>query len=338
MYGKVAGNMLLGSVVHPEEDTIGSGWMSAGPMSVVATIAPIFLVILAGYAVKRTAVVSERFYGEANRFAYYVSLPLLIFTGTLKSGLTSLSATSVFSVVIPTLVMFFIGLGTGFGLGLRRGKLGTFVQTTFHGNVSYVGLAVVLYLLGEKGLEQASLIVGFLIITTNGLSTIILSLTSGMSRSRNPFGHLSSLLKNPVIISSLAGLLVLYLGLPVPDILLRSMGTLAAIALPLALITIGASLTPGSIRALLRLSACSATIKLVLLPCLGLLFFKVLGLPLEGNATSILLLGAPVATLSFIMAEAMGGDGELASSAVTLTTVMSGFTYIFWALMLGLAR
>lgn len=325
-------------MVDPEEDTIESGRVFAGPMSVVATIAPIFLVILAGYAVKRTSVVSEKFYGEANRFAYYVSLPLLIFTGTLKSGLTSLSAISIFSVIVPTLVMFFIGIGLGLGLGLRRGKLGTFVQTTYHGNVSYVGLAVVFYLLGEKGLDQASLIIGFLIITTNGLSTIILSLTSGERRSRNPFGYLSPLLKNPVIISSLAGLLVLYLGVPVPDILLRSMGILANIALPLALITIGASLTPGSIRASLKLSACAATIKLLFLPCLGILFFKALGMPLEGNTASILLLATPVATLSFIMAEAMGGDSELASSAVTLTTVMSGFTYIFWALMLGLAR
>jgi predicted permease len=307
-------------------------------MSVVATIAPIFLVILAGYAVKRTGVVSETFYGEANRFAYYVSLPLLIFTGTLKSGLTSLSGISVFSVVVPTLVMFFIGIGIGLGLGLRRGRLGTFIQTTYHGNVSYVGLAVVFYLLGEKGLDQASLIIGFLIITTNGLSTIILSLTSGMSRSRNPFAYLLPLAKNPVIISSLTGLFVLYLGLPVPDVLLRSMRILANIALPLALITIGASLTLGSIKASLKFSACSATIKLLLLPCLGILFFKALHLPLEGNTASILLLATPVATLSFIMAEAMGGDGELASSAVTLTTLMSGFTYIFWALVLGLAR
>jgi predicted permease len=37
-------------------------------------------------------------------------------------------------------------------------------------------------------------------------------------------------------------LLVLYLRLPVPDILLRSVGILAAIALPLVLVTIGASL------------------------------------------------------------------------------------------------
>jgi hypothetical protein len=68
----------------------------------------------------------------------------------------------------------------------------------------------------------------------------------------------------------------------------------------------------------------------VLLPCLGILFFKVLDLPFEGNATSILLLGTPMAALSFTMAEAMGATASWRRAP--LTAVMLGFADIFWTL------
>ncbi len=278
---------------------------------------------------------SEAFYGEANRFAYFFSLPLLIFTGTVKSGLTGLSVVSVLSVVLPTLFVFFLALGIGLALRLRNGRLGSFVQTAYHGNVSYVGLSVVFYLLGEKGLEQASLLIGFLILTTNGLSTMILSLTSESGRSGHPLRHLVALGRNPVIISSLAGLLVLFLKVPVPGVILKSMSILANIALPLALITIGASLTTEGLKKSLALTLLSSVIKLLVLPCCGILYLIAFGLPVREHAASILLLATPVASLSYIMAQAMGGDGEMASSSVTFTTLVSALTYVFWVFFLN---
>src|SRR5512136_2212348 len=143
-------------------------------MAIIETIVPIFIMILSGYAIKRSGFLKDEFFSDANRFVYFCSLPFLIFTGIMKSNLSGLSFIAIASVVIPTLIVFFSGLGLGRLMGFSGGSLGTFVQATFHGNVSYVGLAVVFYMLGEKGLDQASLIIGFLIITTNGLSTIIL--------------------------------------------------------------------------------------------------------------------------------------------------------------------
>ena len=305
-------------------------------MAIIETIVPIFLMILAGYAIKRSGFLKDEFFSDANRFVYFCSLPFLIFTGIMKSNLSGLSFIAIASAVTPTLIVFFAGLGLGRLIGFSGGSLGTFVQATFHGNVSYVGLAVVFYMLGEKGLEQGSLLVGFLIITTNALSTIILSLTGRMPGSRHLWKALLPLTRNPVIISSVVGIAALYVGLPVPKLLTRTMLVMANIALPLALITIGASLTTEGLKRTIRTASLAACFKLVVVPALAVLLFKGTGLPPTVWATSVFLLATPVATLTYIMAQELGGDTEIASSAVTLSTLISPLTYILWALVLGI--
>ena len=305
-------------------------------MQLVETIAPIFLIILVGYLIRNLGVLKDDFFSEANRFVYFFSLPVLIFTGIVKSGLETFSISLILSVVLPTIAVFFLACGLGRLMGLRRGQLGTFVQSTYHGNVSYIGLAVVFYMLGEEAFRHGSIMVGFLVLTTNLLSSIILSMATSRPDKHGP-GPLVSIARNPVIISSLAGILAAYVKLPIPVLVMKSMGILATIALPLALVTIGASLTPASMKQAWKLGVLVSGIKLLLLPALGVGLLRALALPAREGFTGVLLLATPVATLAYIMAEQMGGDGELASSAVTLSTILSLFSYMGWALFLGIA-
>jgi malate permease and related proteins len=303
-------------------------------MSLFETIAPIFLIILVGFLVKSSRFLKDEFFVEANRFVYFFSLPVLIFTGIVKSGLQAFSPALILSVVVPTVVVCLLGCVLGLMIGLQKGRLGTFVQSSYHGNVSYIGLAVVFYMLGEEAFRQGSIMVGFLVLTTNVLSSTVLSFANSKASQQHGPGVLRTIAKNPVIISSLAGIGASYVSLPIPAVLLKSMGILANIALPLALVTIGASLTPASVRKSLKLGFLVSGIKLVLLPALGIAFLKLFNVPLKNAATGILLLATPVATLAYIMAEELGGDGELASNGVTLSTVLSLFTYMGWVIVL----
>jgi malate permease and related proteins len=304
-------------------------------MNLVETIAPIFLIILVGCVIKQGRLFKDDFFTEANRFVYFFSLPVLIFTSIVKSGLQAFSLALILSVVLPTVAVSFLGCGLGRLMGLRGGRFGTFAQATYHGNVSYIGLAVVFYMLGEDAFRQGSIMVGFLVLTTNLLSSVILSLAAS-TPGQHALRPLISIAKNPVIISSIAGICAAYAGLPIPAIVMKSMAVLANIALPLALVTIGASLTLASARKSWRLGLFASFIKLLVLPGLTILFLKAFKLPLKDASTSIVLLATPVATLAYIMAEQLGGDGELASNAVTLSTALSLFTYMAWAVFLGI--
>jgi len=301
-------------------------------MAVVETIVPIFLIIAFGYIIQGRGFLIEHFIQEMNRFIFLFPLPVLIFMGIVKSNPGDVEFAHILSVLLPTVVILCISLLTGLVIGLKQGRLGSFVQTTFHGNVSYIGLAVLFYMLGEEGLKRGSILIGFLILVNNILAIAVLSWTQ--HQHKNILKLFLPIIRTPVIIATFCGIAVLYLKISIPGVLLRSMGILANIALPMALIIIGASITIGTIRKSFALSGAISFLKLIVLPACSLLICKLFGIPLNEMLSGIILLATPTATTSYILAREIGGSADIASGAVTLSTLASPLTFIFWASIL----
>lgn len=303
-------------------------------MAVIETIIPIFLIIIFGYIIHRKGFFKDQFITETNRFVFLFPLPVLIFTGIIKSDIKDVYLSHIFSVVIPTLAILLIALLLGIALKLKEGRLGTFMQTSFHGNVSYIGLAVLFYLLGEEGLKKGSILIGPLILLNNSMAIVVLSWSS--HQERNIKKASISIIKNPVIIATFLGIIFLYAGIPIPKVLLKGMGILANIALPMALILIGASITVKTVKKSLQFSSCAVIFKLILLPFFGVLYCMALNIQLKDMLPAFILLSTPTATTSYIMAHEIGGDPELASNIITLSTIISPLTFILWANIAGL--
>jgi len=298
-------------------------------MAIIETIVPIFFIIIFGYILQQKGLIKTQFIQEANRFVFLFSLPLLIFTGIMKSDIKDVGLTSILSVIIPTIVTLCLAFLIALALGLKKGTLGSFVQTSFHGNITYIGLAVLFYMLGEEGLKKGSILIAFLILVNNTLAIAILSWTS--QKHDNIWRSLVSVVKTPLIIATLVGMFLLYFNIPVPKLLMKSMGILANIALPMALIIIGASMSVGTIKSSFRLSGLVTVMKLMILPSLSFLFCYLYAIPFHDVLPGIILLATPTATTSFILANQLGGDTELASGVITLSTLLSPFAFIFWA-------
>jgi predicted permease len=300
-------------------------------MAIIETIIPIFLIIIFGYILQQRGLLTAQFIQEANRFVFLFSLPVLIFTGIMKSDIKDVALVNILSVIIPTLVILCLAFLLALAMRLKKGTLGSFVQTTFHGNITYIGLAVLYYMLGDEGLKKGSILIGFLILVNNTFAIAVLSWTS--QKHGNIWKSLASIAKTPLIIATFVGILLLYLSIPVPKLLMKSMGILANIALPMALIIIGASMSLSTIKSSFKLSAIVAFMKLIVLPSLSLLFCSLYAITPRDALPGIILLATPTATTSFILANQLGGDTELASGVITLSTLLSPFAFIFWAYM-----
>lgn len=300
--------------------------------ALIGAIAPIFIIIFCGHVIRRIGFLKEGFLAEANRFVFYVSLPFLILAGIVKSGMKGFDAAHALSVVLPTLAVAVLALGVGCALCLKKGRLGTFVQTSFHGNVSYIGLAVLIYLMGEKGMEKGSLLVGVLILVNNTLAIAVLSWTSKKRSTLRTV--LVPVAKNPVILATAVGMIIVCLGLEVPSLVLKTMTILGNIALPLALIIIGASMSATGVRTSLALSTVTSSFKLLLLPYFSFLYCKCASLPADDSLAGIILLATPTAVTSFTLAHEIGGDPDLASNAVTMSTIFSPIAFVFWGVVI----
>jgi len=309
-----------------------------GALNIVSTIIPIFSVIILGLLARWKGFIQQEFLEPANRLVYYLAIPALIFRAISKASLKAqfdvmVLAITLFSVV----VVFAFAWGMGFLLRLRLGELGTFMQTTFHGNLGYIGLAIAFYLLGNEGFVRASIIAGFLIILQNFLSVISLQFNSDdISVKGNKLYIVLRILGNPVILSALAGILFSISGLKMPLVIDRSLHILGGLALPMALLIIGASLSFELMQLRILRVISSSLLKLILLPGIGFLLYRIFNIAVQDYLPALILLASPTATITYVMAREMGGDADFAVAAISTSTLISSVTFTLWINIAGM--
>lgn len=300
-------------------------------LEVLTTIVPIFLIILTGLFLRSIDFLQGHLLGPLNRLVFYVAIPALIFQKVAQADFQAhFQPLLLAGTLIPAFAVFLVARAAIRGSSMPQLQTGTFLQSSFHGNLGYIGLAVAYYYLGDQGLTQASILAGFLMLLQNVLSVWVLR-PEPEDEGRNMVWHLTKkILANPVILSALAGIAFSLFRVPLPEIVSRSLTILSGMALPLALILIGASLSIRLIRAHLWQALSSGGFKLVLLPLLGYLIYAGCGLERGVYLPGLILLAAPPATVTYVMAAEMHGSPDLASATVTLNTLLSALTYTLW--------
>jgi len=306
-------------------------------MNIITTIIPIFAVIILGWFARRKGFIPDEFLEPANRLVFYLAIPAMIFREISRASLkTQFDIKVLFITLFSVICVFAISWGAGLVHRTRRGQLGTYIQTACHGNLGYIGLAVAYYYLGTEGLVRASIIAGFVMILQNLLSVIALQFNSDrISATGNKLTMVWKILGNPVIVSAMAGIIFSLAEIPIPLVIDRSLNILSELALPLALLIIGASLTFELMRLRISSLLSSSTIKLILLPGLGLGLYRLFGLPSHDYLPGLILLASPTATISYVMAKEMKGDTDFAVAAISISTLLSAVTFTVWLNIAG---
>jgi predicted permease len=304
-------------------------------MQIVATIVPIFLVVLLGWCIQRRGFIPTEFLEPANRLVYYVAIPAMIFQSITKSTLRDGFHPLVIVLTLFALVaVYLLAWGIGHVISLERSQHGSFIQCAGHGNLGYIGLAVAYYYIGDKGLAQASVIAGFLMIVQNVLSVMALQFYSPSGGKAPGIGvYFGRVMANPVILSVVFGLAVSAVGLPIPLILKRTLTIVSGLALPTALLIIGASLSLDRIQEYTAPALWASAIKLVVLPGLGWGLFRLCGLGPEDALPGLILLASPTATVSYVMAKEMHGNTDLSVAAISASTLLSAVSFMVWLRM-----
>jgi predicted permease len=307
-------------------------------MNIALTILPIFVVIAVGWFAHAKAFMPATFTEPANRLVYYLAIPAMIFSAIAKAPFDEAFNPLVLGICLSVMLVITAGAFLSAAwLKIRSGQAGTYIQSTFHGNLGYIGLAVVYYHLGTTGLGQAGVIAGFMMILQNLLAVVTLQLkaSGGATTDHTLAATIRRIMLNPIILSALAGLLYSVSGAGLPAVIERSLAILSAMALPLALLLIGASLSLELLRHHWRLVCLASLFKLILLPACGLGLFMLAGLEAPAFQAGLILLAAPSATLTYVMAKEMEGSPELAVTAISTSTLLSALTLSVWLFITG---
>ncbi len=303
-------------------------------MFVVNVIAPIALVILLGAILRRSGFASEKLFLLTNRLVFWVGIPALLFEKTAKAAGQGEAAARIFLALLAGMMgCIILGYAVALILRLPRPSIGAFVQAAYRGNLAYLGLPVVFFALAGTGGNTspetenlAVMAIAPLIPLYNAAAVVVL--VAGQHHAERSFRRrLKSITvqvaTNPLLIACVAGIAWSLTGRSLPLLADRTFTAIGQMALPLALLGIGASLRFDALRdGWLPAAACSA-IKVVAAPLMGYFIGRAMGLPREHLLIAVLFLGVPTAVVSWVMAEQLESDQHLAAGGVVLSTVLS---------------
>jgi hypothetical protein len=301
-------------------------------METLNTIIPIFAVILLGLLAKKRGFIPPSFVSPANRLTYYLAIPALIFRAIAKSDFhTKFDSWLLMGTLLPLLIVYGVFWIVFLVLGVASKSRGTLIESTIHGNIGYIALAIVFYYLGTEALATAGILAGFVMLTHNSLAVIVLQLHSGNQGTGHGMKQiLTKIIGNPIILTAIVSILFSLAQLQIPVIIDRTLAVIGNLALPLALLLIGASLSFRIQTRQLFLVLMVSFAKLIVLPALGLWFYVAFHLQPEMYLPGLILLSAPVATVSYILATEMNGDPKMAVSIISISTALSALSITFW--------
>jgi len=302
-------------------------------------VLPVFLVIGLGFSLRGTGLVDESFLIQLNRLVCFIALPIMFFYKIAKSDFSaSFNPRLLLDVVLTILVLSCLSYVY---TGLRKyqpATRGAFCQASFRGNLVYIALPIIYNAYGEAGFATAGILIGFMTPLVNSLSVVVLLLPQQSSdHDLKPSFWLRQIALNPLIISSFLGIIWSFFSLPIPAVLGKSFDIISGMAMPLALIVIGASFSFKELKGEMVPTVIATTVKIVFMPMIAGVLLWTLGVRGMEFSVGILLTGAPTASAAYIMAQQLKSDADLSSSIIMFSTLMSVLSYTICLYMLKIS-
>lgn len=291
--------------------------------AVFAGLVPSFsLVALGGLVRNRLSVTAWQ---GLDRLNFEILFPALLFVAAASRPI---GPGKVF--VMAPVVWAILGLGLGAGWMVRR--LGPAVFLDFAGawQVAWrfntaIGLVAV-DLLTKGGAGEMAVAVGLGVPFANLFAVSALSRGGALGVGAT----LTKVLLNPFLLASLGGLVFGVMGWQLPDPVMAPVEMLARAAIPVALLSIGATMNWHALARLDRFSGAICAIKLVLLPGFALGTGLFLSLDPAVGAVLVVFAALPTASAAHVLASGFGADRNLVATLIAQTTLLSAITLPIW--------
>lgn len=215
----------------------------------------------------------------------------------------------------------------------QENQQGVVIQGIFRSNYVIFGVAVVQNMYGAKSTTTAAILSAILVPMYNFLAVVALSIF-GEKRETDWKKIILDIVKNPLIISSVLGIIFSLLGIRLPTAVDTTVHDLAKLSTPIAFMILGGDLDFSKVKGNLKVASVVLTIKLVILPLIMIPMIVMMGYRDADLLSGLLAYQTPVAVSSYIMAQQAGADGQLAGQLVVFSSVLSIFTLFVTILIL----
>lgn len=303
--------------------------------TIANALIPLVILLAAGQGLRRSGFLEAGFWSSAEKLAYYVLMPLLLVRTIGRSEVGGLAWGGMVVAVYGAILAAAAAL---VAVHLLRGRPQPRTFTSvFQGGVrynAYIALALAESLYGSEGIAMGALISGFMIIIINILCVTALSLCAGGGRV-SALSVAGDLARNPLILGCIGGGLLNISDITLPVWADDSLAMMGRMALPVALLCVGASLDLSRLKGDVGASLIASVAQFGLKPAVAWGLSLWLGLPVMAMTVVVLFLAVPTAPSAYILARRMGGDHEAMASIIVFQTVVGFATMPVTLLALG---
>ena len=289
---------------------------------------PFFALIGLGYWAGRTRFFTQEATAYLTKFVFYFALSAMIFRFTSNLELSDVWNTNLaLGYLAGTVAVYLLATVVALLRGQNMETTAVEAQCAVIGNVGFLGIPMLTLLLGEAAIGPVVMAVSLDLILFSGLIVILITISR---QGRFTFGLLRivglGLVKNPMIVSVIAGLSWAGLDLPIPAPMADFLTLLGAAATPGALFAIGASLASKSAERL-QVAGWLSFCKLILHPA-AVAVALIYVFPVDPYVAAVVISAAalPVAGNVYILAQHYGVAPQRVSAAILVSTALSVVT------------
>ena len=305
-------------------------------MVLLNQMAILFAIMMVGYICRKVHIINDEGSRVISGIVVNVANPALILSSGINKEVV-IEGRSLLMICILSLGVYTFLIAFSFILvkllALKKSEYGTFGVMTVFSNIGFMGFPLISAVYGSEALLYAS----FFVIPYN-----VLIYTWGIRAMRkNNHEHGGIQWKKIFNVGVIACILTLFIYMSkvrVPGTVESIVNYLSGLTAPLSMMVIGDSMSKMKIKEMIleKKILIFSLIKQIVIPIIGVLFFKLFGLDKLLLAVCMIMLATPVGSMTAMLAQRYEGDYELASKGVALTTLMSVVTIPLVSFLTGI--
>lgn len=295
-------------------------------------VLPMFIYIVIGAVIRKTGMMSKDENTRFNKVLFTFFYPVLLFDNVYSADIADLiDGRLVFFALVFIAAEVLVITAVIVRAEQDNAARGAMIQAIYRSNFVLMGIMVVDSIFGEAGVPVASMMVTVVVPFFNFIAVILLEHFRGGKAEAGKV--LINILRNPLIIGALAGTVFSLAGIGLPGIAADVIDGMAAATMPMALIMLGVSFEPSAVTAKRKSIMMCVIGRLIAVPMIGLPLAALAGFRGAAFVTLLIMMASPTAVSSYPMAVAMDSDGDIAGSAVMISTPLSCLTLFAWLLI-----
>ena len=298
---------------------------------------PVFLMMVAGFLLRRARLIDDHFAQIANRLVFRGTLPVMLFLDLYDTDIRhNFDGRYIGFCFLVTTVSICAVWFLSHRFLKDRSIIGEFVQCSYRSSAAILGAAFIMNIYGTSGMAPLMIIGSVPLYNIFAVSILMLESPQNADLSLWPRlkKSLIGILTNPIILGIAAGMAGSLINRRLPVIPEKVLSSFAGLTSPLGLIAMGAGFDFAQVHGKLRPAAAAALIKTVLLTAIFLPLAVLFGFRDQQLVALVIMLGSPTTMTSYIMVRNMGYEGSLTSAGIVFSTLASSVTLTFWIFLL----